>query len=302
MPDAASQTSLRWPVLLVVLLGLSAAYFTWYYAARDEAEEASEAFRRLGVAHAERLEDFMHARASVLAGLAASIARDPDVDPELLRAMVGRAEEASWHGGPVLRYVAWAPRVVDAELAAYVAARQELDPGFRVRRLDGAEARPGYPHVVVDTLWPASFEARLVGLDLASDPARRQTLDAALSGVSAGATLSGQVELAEPRPDENRMGVMLCVPVYPTDVALGSDDQRHDALLGYVVAECSLQVIMEAAFSRELPCSRLRRPCTRLSSWAARGVSRPGPRRSANRRCPSWRPALPRCCPPPCCS
>jgi diguanylate cyclase (GGDEF)-like protein len=53
-------------------------------------------------------------------------------------------------------------------------------------------------------------------------------------------------------PDDDRTGVMLCFPVYPPDVALGSDDQRHEALLGYVVAECSMRAVMEAAFARDL--------------------------------------------------
>jgi diguanylate cyclase (GGDEF)-like protein len=252
MPGAASQTPLRWPVLLVVMLGLSAAYFTWYYAARNEAEETTGAFRRLGVLHARQLEDFLRARASVLGVVAATIARDPDVDQQLLAAMAGQAEGAPGPGGPVLRYVAWAPRVLDTDLAAYVDARRARDPGFRVRRLDGGEARQGYPHVVIDALWPAASEPRLVGLDLAADGARRETFERAVERTSAEPWLSGQLDLADPLAGGERTGVMMCGAVYPPGVALGSVDQRQDALLGYVVAECSLRAVMEAAFAREL--------------------------------------------------
>jgi diguanylate cyclase (GGDEF)-like protein len=252
MPDASSQTTLRWPVLLVVLLGLAAAYFTWYYAAQDEAAEKAEAFRRLGVSHAARLEDLLHARATVLTVLAAAIARDPVLDPKLLREMVDRAERVPGREGPVLRYVAWAPRVLDAGLADYVAARRAEDPGFGIRRPDGADAREGQAHVVLDMLWPAALQTRLAGMDLAADPARRETFERALQANAVAPWLSGQLDLADPSPGESRSGVMLCVPVYPGGVSLGADEQRHEALLGYVVAECSPRDLLETAFAREL--------------------------------------------------
>jgi diguanylate cyclase (GGDEF)-like protein len=265
MPDAARQTTLRWPVLLVFLLGLSSAYFTWFHAARNEREALAEAFRRLGVAHAERIEDFMHARAAMLAALAETLGRDPGADGELLRGIAARAETAPEAGGVVLRYVAWAPRIMDAELPDYLAGRRALDPGFDVRRLDGSETRPGQAHVVIETLWPAEATTHLVGLDLASDEARRETFEAAVRGASSGPWLSGQLELADPRPDEERLGVMLCVPVYPPGVSLLSEDQRHAVLLGYVVAECSLRVMMETAFERELERTQQAPMC--VSVW-----------------------------------
>jgi diguanylate cyclase (GGDEF)-like protein/PAS domain S-box-containing protein len=104
--------------------------------------------------------------------------------PPVSRADFARFAEGTLHRYPMLQAIEWAPRVGAGERAAFEAAQQAELPGFQVRERDArGELRVAGTR---DEYYPVSFLAPLepnraaVGFDLASAPARRRALQAAL--------------------------------------------------------------------------------------------------------------------------
>ena len=233
--------------LLVVLLGLSFTGLTWYYTNRaDRRREGLELGER-SLRNVDRLRDAVHdtfAPVPFVAGLAT----EPAVDEARLRRVVERGLEDD----SVLRFVAWAPRVNDADLAAFVAQRQREQPGFRAASVGGGPLTGGQAHVLIDHVWPDELAGNLHGLDLASDPVRNDLFERALAAERPAITLSPRIALIMPETDEGRAGLVACMPVYAEGRPLRTPHERRTALLGFVVAECAANRLVASAFARDL--------------------------------------------------
>jgi diguanylate cyclase (GGDEF)-like protein len=230
--------------LLVVLLGVSFTALTWYYTDLAERTEAARELKLRSARHVVRLRDALDATFAPL-GFVAGLGADSGVDAGRLRRML----DGALPGATPLRYLAWAPRLVDAELPAWEAARQAQHPGFRVARLDGGPMQAGQSHVVVELVWPDERQPDLQGLDLASDPVRAATFERALAAERASVALSARIDLLAAAPDEGRSGLMACVPVYDDGLPLRTADERRAALKGFVVAECAANLLIATAFA-----------------------------------------------------
>jgi len=233
--------------LLVVLLGLSFTALTWFYTDRAERQRAGEELAAQASLNAERVSDYVHdslAPLPYVAGLSA----ERDVDESSLRRVL---DEALGPRSP-LRYVAWAPRVPDAELAAWQVRHQGSQPDYRVAGTDGGPLRGGHEHVVIDHVWPGGRAPGLDGLDLASNPARQETFERALADDQASITLSPRIDLLAPSADEGRSGIMACIPVYAEGRSLRTEEERRAALRGFVVAECASNRLVTDAFAADI--------------------------------------------------
>lgn len=230
--------------LLVVVLGLSFSGLTWYYTDRAERQREAEALGDRATSNVERLADYVHDSLAPLP-FVAGLASEPELDEARLRRVL---DEALRPGSP-LRYVAWAPRVLAAEVADWETGRQAGRPGFRIARLDGGSGLGGTSHVVIDHVWPDERAADLDGLDLASDPGRSATFERALAADRPGIVLSQRVDLIAPTADEGRNAVMACIPVFAEGRPLRSENDRRAALRGFVVAECATKRLIESAFA-----------------------------------------------------
>jgi diguanylate cyclase (GGDEF)-like protein len=263
MSAPLSHPTVRWPAL-VLLLGIAAAWFTWFYAARAEREDASEQFRQRAQRHAVQLEGFLERQVQPLRSAAALITHAGVEGKELFGAvaeeLVGGASDAE-----TLRYLAWAPRVPGSRLGDWVADHRRTRGSYRVLRLDGQPVEEATEHVVVERVWPGSRAASLVGLDLASDAVRRATFDAAREAGGSAVLISSTVRLIAPADEEPKTGVMVCVPVYDLSLELRTAEQRDEALRGYVVASFPLAGLLEAAFENEI--SGRFGPALNISIW-----------------------------------
>jgi diguanylate cyclase (GGDEF)-like protein len=233
--------------LLVVVLGLSFTGLTWYSSDRAERRREADELGERATRNVERLRDYVHdslAPLPFVAGLAAG----GELDEARLRRVL---DEALQPESP-LRYVAWAPRVLAADLEAWQAARQSQRPGFRIAGLNGGASLGGSSHVVIDHVWPDERAADLDGLDLASDPGRSAAFERALADDRSGLVLSQRVDLVLPADDEGKAGVMACIPVYAEGRPLRTEDDRRAALRGFVVGECATKRLVESAFARAI--------------------------------------------------
>lgn len=129
--------------------------------------------------------------------------------------------------------VSWNPRVRAADRESFEAdGRRTVGEDFKVREylkpgvLVSAGEREEY--VVVKFIEPFETNKNAIGYDVASDPTRSTALLRARD--SGKPTATAPLELVQ-----GETGVLVFMPVYNTESALESVDQRRDAIRGYAV-------------------------------------------------------------------
>jgi CHASE1-domain containing sensor protein len=148
---------------------------------------------------------------------------------------------------PELRAIEWVPRVRGADRTAYErAARDDGYAGYALRAFDG-EAAPSmgatgenFPVYYVE---PIAGNDQALGLDLASEPVRRASLEKARDTGRSWAT--GTVHLIQ--GTEGDLGFLVFAPVYCRAEALDSLEGRRRALMGFVVGVFRLEDLARAA-------------------------------------------------------
>lgn len=181
--------------------------------------------------HVDRLETEVSRRIGraeyALRGLRASMASTGPMDRQSFRAWVGARDLAGEFQG--IRGIGFIARVARTEVAAFERAERDDDgAGFSVRT-DGS-APDLY---VIKFIEPLALNRPALGLDLGSEPVRREAAERAVD--TGQTTLSGPVTLAQ---DARRgPGWLLLLPVYRVDPRLlRTAAERRTSLLGLVYA------------------------------------------------------------------
>jgi PAS domain S-box-containing protein len=137
---------------------------------------------------------------------------------------------------PGIQALEWAPRVPHDQRAAFERNLvQQGYAGFRVTERDASNtlvtAGVRSEYVPVTYVEPAEGNERVLGYDVSSSAVRRAALAAARD--SAGAVMSGRVNLVQGRGDE--AGVLIFYPLYRSSMTVSSLEERRQAVRGYAI-------------------------------------------------------------------
>jgi diguanylate cyclase (GGDEF)-like protein len=212
---------------LVVLLGLAAAYFAWSTTSRVEREEASRALDERRQRLAQRLEDFAHGQADLGRALRSLSIHAPHTQEDELSRLLEDVVLPSPRFTSV-RHIGWVKR--------FVAASGRLDEGIvpeGMHDLDGEPVPVGGRHDVVLYVAPHRSGGLLPGLDLASDPLRRDALDRCLR--TGEVSVSRALRPVDPLASDGDRALMLAIPAFGEGPPPRTPDQRREALTGFVI-------------------------------------------------------------------
>ena len=141
----------------------------------------------------------------------------------------------------------WAPRVLGDQRAAFEARVTARSGGpFEIRDRDGSgqwtPSPPREEHVPVVFRTGGAEEEEVLGFDFGADPETRRYLDLARD--------SGKMFFAPRVPYEERPeSVLVIKPVYRAEVALDTEAERRQHLIGYALGHLRVDVLAEAALS-----------------------------------------------------
>lgn len=147
----------------------------------------------------------------------------------------------------------WGPRILSGERATFERqVRDEGIVGFTIEGMDEAGDRYAMPERA--EYFPVLFNTArrtalpLIGVDMASETARRAVLERAVT--SGEMVVSDPVHLAQSRGDD-RSGLVMLVALYPGPVPPATAEQRRAQLRGFVMASISLEQLMEDGLTEE---------------------------------------------------
>ena len=131
-------------------------------------------------------------------------------------------------------------RRVDAErLDAFTAgAARDGWPGFKVRQLEPNDGE----RFVIQYIEPVDRNREAVGLDIASEPLRREAAVAAARG--ARATLTRPISLVQ-AAGRSQQGFLVLLPVYRSAMPLATEDQRWAACAGWAYAPLLVDEVLQ---------------------------------------------------------
>jgi diguanylate cyclase (GGDEF)-like protein len=240
--------------VLVVLLGLSVAVFTFNLTRGVEEQQWAGQFRQNGERYSQRLRDRLAQQTDLLRFLSTLYAieaagtdlemKDDDfqalVDPVFSRPVEDRY-------GP-LRTVAWVRRINPGDLAGYERLRRvELDFEYRVHDRDRDGVEQDAVHDVLDHVCHRDPHARLQGLALETDPDLAAVLEQAeRKGV---ASLSSPTRMFADEDDATSRGVCVALPVYFGGPHEGPRPPAGARVKGFVVGMFSLQGLLQQALA-----------------------------------------------------
>lgn len=144
----------------------------------------------------------------------------------------------------------WIPRVPDSRRETYEkAARAEGFPDFQITeriaqgKMKRAEKRKEYFPVYF--VGPYKGNEIALGFDLASNPTRREALEAA--GKTGKMLATARITLVQEK--KNQFGFIVFAPVYSKRALLNSDRTRAEALEGFALGVFRINDIVEKAMS-----------------------------------------------------
>ena len=168
---------------------------------------------------------------------------------------IGRRKFASFSGlllrdQPAIQSLAWAPRVTRAERDAFeVAATRDGIPGFQIKAVTASglarsEEREEYFPILYSATGAAS--SSVYGLDLNSEPMRRDTLERARDGGKPAASsvfrLPQRSEIGEPSSSSCRCSRQ--------DRSTNSVESRRRNLAGFVLGLFRIEAMVEMILAR----------------------------------------------------
>ncbi|MFM1908667.1 MAG: hypothetical protein RLZZ591_2344 [Pseudomonadota bacterium] len=127
---------------------------------------------------------------------------------------------------------------VEQEATFVAAARRDGFPNFKIRQIEPH----GGDRYVIQYIEPQAFNLPAVGLDVASEPQRRQAAE--LSRDIGGPVLTGPITLVQ---SEGRVlqSVLLMLPIYQPSLPVGTMDERRRAILGWAYAPLELDEVLK---------------------------------------------------------
>ncbi|MDH4390003.1 MAG: CHASE domain-containing protein, partial [Aquabacterium sp.] len=196
----------RWLPAGVLLVGAAISLWSalWLHLRTDA--EATAEFHRIVQRDTHEISERFRKPVHALSGARGAYAAQPEVRRRSFQRFVGSLNlEADYPG---VRGFGFIQRVARADLAAFVAAeRADGAPTFTLRQIAPSDEAERF---VIKYIEPGAANQGAVGLDVGSEPVRRQGVLLALE--SGEATTTGMVTLVQDR--QQRPGVLLYLPVY----------------------------------------------------------------------------------------
>ncbi|MBK7878124.1 MAG: CHASE domain-containing protein [Planctomycetes bacterium] len=179
-------------------------------------------FDRLASLLAERISERIRLYRFALTGARDYFVASTEVTADDFRAYVlARDLPREFPGALGIGFVSRVPR---ADLDAFETARRIIDPGFTVRG-PGDEGDA----MVVTYLEPCAPNRPAYGLDLSSEPSRREAAERAM--LSGDAAITGRIELVQ---HQGEPGFLCFWPLYRKDAPIDSVERRRAALEGWI--------------------------------------------------------------------
>ena len=232
------------PVWIAVIGGLSLSLGAFFLARQQESLRAGTEFIRRADIHYAALQTSLNRHLESLRSMQKlmqlSTNHDPATFNEWARDIVSL--------NPEIQVVVWCPRVRQAERAAYeAAARQrgltnyvftELDTNLQLRA-----AGPRAEYFPVFYCEPIAGNEVILGMDVAGGQVGEELRRAR---DTAQPTASGRVEMVQKNDD--RLGVIVTLPVYRRGVPLDTVEQRREAFTGAVQGVFRMHDLLTAAW------------------------------------------------------
>ena len=213
------------PALMVFLLGGLVTAFFARYAWNQEEKRVRQAFEAAAMQSAHDIEAYVHERLHGVAGVAALVNALPSISREQFAVYV-----SSLRGPyPHLLAMKWAPRVAPEGRVRFEAEQRRVRPGYGIRAIE-SPAPDGMAFPVLYASGNDDGGAEVLGVDLASEPVRRQALESARD--RGAIAVSGVIRLLHMQPVA--LGLMVVAPVYRAGMTTDSLTARRAALMGYV--------------------------------------------------------------------
>ena len=232
--------------LALFVVVLTIVSWNWWIARSDRARDAQAAFAYEATALRMRLLARFNRSELALTSARALLDSSDYVTRDEWRRFVDTLNvERSLPG---ILGIGYAPRVVENDLIAHVAAvRQDRLPDYRVWP---AGVRELYAPIVYLEPYPER-NLRAIGYDMFSEPVRRDALARAMdSGRSA---LTARVRLIQESGEESQAGFLIYSPAYYPDKPLTTIEERRAALRGWVYSPFRVGDFMRATLEQPEP-------------------------------------------------
>ncbi|WER49687.1 EAL domain-containing protein [Cupriavidus sp. WKF15] len=235
------------PGLLALLVAAGGTLLTataWQQAAQPEQHLAQQRFDALLADTTAALRARLQENDQLLRGVAALMTANPATSRSQWRNYLYAAQFDELPPGT--QAVGYAP-VVRRDGVARLAAAAHRD-GLSDFSIAPAEVRDVYvPVFYIEPL--AGRNARMLGFDMLSEPARRAALEAARDSGEPRAT-AGLEPMREAESATHQLGALVVLPVYGSGEALNSVEDRRAAVIGYVYASLRLGDLMRSVTGR----------------------------------------------------
>jgi PAS domain S-box-containing protein len=234
---SGSAASMQWAPVAVFLVGVAIAIGAGLWKQGDVHREAQVQFQHSAQAVVEHVSTRLQLPIYGLQGARGLFAASQTVGREKFQAHVASRDMAENFVG--VRGFGFIQRVLRPELGAFLAAeRVDGAPQFALRQLADKNHDDLY---VIKLIEPAANNAGALGLDIGSEPNRR---DAAQRAVDTGLpTITAAITLVQDQ--HSTPGVLLFLPVYAHGTHPTSVDERRALLRGLVYAPLVLAELLE---------------------------------------------------------
>ena len=232
----------RLSVALPVAATFTLSVLLFFYASRREQEALRTAFEDRARTLASAVQASCEGHMEVLVSLESLFSSEPSVSREEFGWFVTKS--LSRHPG--IRALSWNPRIMAADRARF-----EVEAGAPITQRDAAGRRilaPPRPEYVVVLYVEPATDLKAVGIDVASEPVRREALIRARDNGLIAAT--GPIRLVN--DDGELLSILLFAPVYgPRSAPVGIARRRRE-IRGYATGAFRLADLVETAI-RDLP-------------------------------------------------
>ncbi len=237
--------------LLAAVVAMLAAGVVWDQLADRHRRDQTEYFEFEATEIALRIGERFRGHRQVLRGGRALFFASDEVTREEWREYVEWLELEADHPG--IQGVGFAVWLAPEEVAEHVAAvRAEGFPNYQVWPNGEREA---YSSIVM--LEPFDWRnRRAFGYDMYSEPVRREAMRRAVR--TGGSALTGKVTLVQETTQDRQAGVLLYLPVFEHGKPLASEEQRWQALQGWVYSPFRMNDLMTGILGRHSETLRLR--------------------------------------------
>ena len=224
----------RLATAMALTLGLCATAAGWLWQQEDRRARASARFEQ----QVERIEadvkHYLNLPFTGLKGAAGVYAASLSVERAEFRAFVESSNVGLEYPG--VRGFGFVEQVKNRDVDAFVAARRrDGSPDFSVKARG-----TGTDLYIVKFLEPAESNQAALGLNLASEPVRKQALEHAI--MTGEPTLSGRVQLLQ--DDRQRPAFLFFLPIYRQSLQPATVHQRQANLVGVLMAPVVVEEIM----------------------------------------------------------